>query len=206
MKGLTKRQREIVDYIQEFISNNRYSPSYREISQRFGFTSLGSVYKHITTLKRKGALKGESKAGRSIALPENIPTLPSLNGVAIPFIGYITAGKPISTFPQTQQITIPHSLIHSPEKTYALRVQGETLNEEMIADGDLLIIEARQQAYPGETIVALINGHDTIVKKYYPEGNFIRLLGVHVEHHPIILRQEDILVQGVVIALLRQYG
>ena len=205
MKGLTRRQREIVDYVQEFIGNNRYSPSYREIGQHFGFNSLGSVYKHISTLKRKGVLVSQSKASRSVA-PANDAPPPSQNGIEIPFIGTIAAGKPIQTFSKTQQIVVPHAFAHAPEKTYALRVQGESLNEEMIGEGDLLIVEARQHAYPGETVVALINGHDTIIKKYYPEGDYIRLVGVHSQHHPIILRQEDILIQGVIVSLLRQYG
>ncbi len=206
MKGLTKRQREIVDYIQEFIGNNRYSPSYREIGQHFGFNSLGSVYKHIGALKRKGALTGQSNTSRSITPASDVPQLSSQNNLEIPLIGHIAAGEPVHTFPQSQQIVIPHNLAHAPDKTYALRAQGESLNEEMIADGDLLIVEARQHAYPGETVIALINGHDTIVKKYYPEGDYIRLVGAHFQHHPMILRQEDILIQGVLVGLLRQYG
>lgn len=206
MKGLTKRQRQIVDYIQEFINSNRYSPSYREICQHFGFHSLGSVYKHINALKRKGAVLCQTKASRSIA-PTTQTTQPTVQTeVEVPFIGHITAGTPIHTFSQTQHITVPRGLVPAPEKTYALRVQGDSLSEEMIADGDLLLVEARQEAHPGETIVALINGHDTIVKKYHPEGAFIRLLSSYAQHHPIILRPEDILIQGVVIGLLRLFG
>ena len=205
MKGLTKRQREIVDYIQEFIVNNRYSPSYREIGQHFGFTSLGSVYKHVNTLKRKGAIDSQSKASRSIA-PTAVDTQPSLQGsIEIPFIGNIAAGTPIQTFSQTQQLVVPRTFVHAPEKTYALRAQGDSLNEEMISDGDLLLVEVRQEAHPGETVVALINGHDIIVKKYYPEGEYVRLVGCHAHHHPILLREEDVQVQGVVIALMRMY-
>ncbi len=206
MKGLTKRQSEIIDYIEEFIANNRYSPSYREIAHRFSFTSLGSVYKHINALKRKGILVGENKSSRSIAPVTGITKQTVSNCVEIPFIGHIAAGEPIRMFPQTQHIVVPQTFVHMLEKTYVLRVQGESLNEEMIADGDLIVVEARQQAYPGETVIALINGRDTIVKKYYPEGEYTRLASSHAQHHPILLRQEDILIQGVVIALLRHYG
>lgn len=206
MKGLTKRQREIIDFIEEFTKNNRYAPSYREIGQQFGFSSPGSVYKHIQALKGKGVLIGESKSSRSLALaaqPQQ-PTAPS--EIEIPFIGHITAGMPIQTFPQRQQVSVPRSLLHNPEKTYALRVQGDSLNEELIADGDLLIVEARQEAHPGETIVALINTHDTIVKKFYPDGAYVRLIGVYSHHYPMTLRQEDVLIQGIVIGLLRLLG
>jgi repressor LexA len=206
MKGLTKRQREIVDYIQQFIANNRYSPSYREISQHFGFSSLGSVYKHINALKRKGAILAETQTSRSIAPAEQEPQSKLSEEVEIPFIGHISAGVPIQILSQTQQLSIPRTLVHSVEKTYALRVQGDSLSEEMIADGDLLLVEARQEAHPGETVVALINEHDTIVKKYYPEGNNIRLLSAYAHHHPILLRSEDIRIQGVLVGLLRLFG
>lgn len=205
MKGLTKRQRELIDFIQNFISTNRYSPSYREIGHYFGFNSVGSVHKHIATLKKKGFLLSESNTSRSITTV-NDPNHPKNLEISIPLIGRIAAGSPIQTFPQTQQILVPSSLVHSPEKTYALRAQGDSLIEEMIADGDILLIEVRQQAHPGETVVALINENDIIVKKYYPEKDFVRLHGMHSEHHPILLRHEDIIVQAVVVSLLRQYG
>lgn len=206
MKGLTKRQRELVDYIQNFISTNRYSPSYREIGRHFGFTSLGSVYKHIATLKKKGILFNEPKVRRSVTTLYDPHALPTPTEIYIPFIGHISAGMPIQTFPQAQQIQVPSHYIHAPEKTYALRAQGNSLVEEMIADGDILLVEVRPQAHPGETIVALINQQEIIVKKYYPEGHRVRLYGAHSHHHPIILRQEDVAIQAVVISLLRHYG
>jgi len=206
VKGLTKRQREIVDYIHEFISNNRYSPSYREIGEHFGFTSLGSVYKHVNTLKRKGALLTQSKVSRSVIPTTQEPQNSAKDSVEIPFIGNIAAGTPIQTFSQTKLVVVPRSVVNNPEKTYALRAQGDSLHEEMIADGDLLLVEVRQQAHPGETVVALINGHDIIVKKYYPEGDYVHLLGAHAHHHPIILREEDIQIQGVLIGLVRTFG
>lgn len=205
MKGLTKRQRELIDFIQVFIANNRYSPSYREIGSHFGFNSLGSVYKHIATLKKKGFLFSESKVGRSITTV-NEPRVNPPAEITIPLIGYIAAGTPIQTFPQTQQIQVPSTFVHAPDKTYALRAQGDSLAEEMIADGDILLVEVRQEAHPGETVVALINDHDIIVKKYYPEGEFVRLSGSYSEHNPILLRQEDVIVQAVVICLLRLFG
>jgi len=208
VKGLTKRQRELIDYIQDFITANRYSPSYREISTHFGFTSLGSVYKHIATLKKKGMLSSDPHTSRSVTTLHNPapPPLQTPSEVYIPFIGHISSGRPIQTFSQAQQIQVPAHYVHSPEKTYALRAQGDSLIEEMIADGDILLVEVRQQAHPGETVVALINGQDTIIKKYYPEGDWVRLLGMHSHHHPILLRQEDVAVQAIVVSLIRHYG
>lgn len=206
MKGLTKRQRELIDYIHDFISNNRYSPSYREIGNHFGFTSLGSVYKHVSTLKKKGFLFGENNMSRSLTTVNDPVKNQESSDVTIPFIGHISAGCPIETFSQAQQIQVPSNCVHSIDKTYALRAKGDSLNEEMIADGDILIVEVRQEAHPGETVVALINSHDIIVKKYYPEGNFVRLLGSQSHQHPILLRHQDIAIQAVVVSLLRLYG
>lgn len=206
MKGVTKRQREILDFIQEFTKNNRYAPSYREIARQFNFSSLGSVYKYVQTLKRKGALLSEDKASRSLALTVETQESAEHAEVEVPFIGHITAGMPIQTFSQQQQVVVPRAFVHNLDKTYALRAQGDSLNEEMIADNDLIIVEARQEAHPGETIVALINNHDTIIKRFYPEGSYVRLISTFSHHHPIILRQEDVLIQGVVIGLLRHFG
>jgi repressor LexA len=206
MKGLTKRQRELIDFISDFIASHRYSPSYREIGQHFGFSSLGSVYKHINTLKRKGVLFNESRVSRSVTTVNEALKSPAPSEMAIPLIGRISAGTPIQTFSQTEQIHVPSHYVHSADATYALLAQGNSLNEEMIADGDILIVEARQQAHPGETVVALINQQDVIVKKYYPEGDFVRLLSSHSNHHPILLNQNNIAVQAVMICLLRRYG
>lgn len=206
MKKLTKRQYEVISFIEEFINNNHYAPSYREIQQHFGLASLGSIYKYIYILKNKGLIKSDHKARRSMALTMEIQK-PSVKAeIEIPFIGLIAAGMPIQTFSQRQQIVVPRSFVHNPEKTYALRVQGHTLNEELIAEGDILVVEARQEAHPGETIVALVNNQDTVIKKFYPEDSFIRLMGVHAHHHPITLRQDDIVIQGIVTGLLRIFG
>lgn len=207
MKGLTKRQSEMIHFIQEFISSNRYSPSYREIGNHFGFSSLGSVYKHINALKRKGLLQAQKQLRRSMTLTEtDSKPKETVTEIEVPFIGHISAGNPIQTFSQSQTISVPHSFVHSPEKTYVLRAQGDTLLEELIADGDLIVVEARQEAHPGETVVALINHHDTILKRYYPEGDYVRLLSNNSNQQPIIVRQVDVFVQGVVIGLMRHFG
>lgn len=206
MKGLTKRQRELLDFVQEFIDNNRYSPSYREIASHFSFQSIGSVHKHIHTLKKKGFINSDGKAGRSLKPSEEKIVVPAPSGIAIPLIGTIAAGVPIQTFSQSQEILVPVSCIRSPEKTYALRAKGDTLNEEMIAEGDILLVEVRHQVRQGETVIALINGTDIIVKKYYKDGAYIRLQGAHTAHTPILLREEDISVQAVIVCILRIYG
>jgi repressor LexA len=207
MKGLTQRQQEIAEYINQFIKTHRYSPSYREIMHHFGFSSLGTVYRHINVLRRKGILNLEKGCSRSLAFIAEPHVVEEVKqGIALPLIGYLSAGSPIELFPQSRSIIVPESLVHAPEKTYVLRAVGDTLVEEMIGDGDLLLVEARQQAHAGETIVAIINQHETIVKRYFPEGVYIRLTSHYPHHHPLILREENLQIQGVLVSLLRHYG
>jgi repressor LexA len=205
MKGLTKRQQEILGFIQEFIRTHRYSPSYREIMRQFGFTSLGSVYKHLQVLKRKGLVTAEKKCSRSIKpLEEEAPPLTRIE-LELPFIGHISAGFPIETFPKSQTLAIPEFLVHDPNSSYIIRAKGNSLNDEMISDGDLIIIEAGREAHPGEWIIALLNDHETLVKRYYPEGQYVRLASSDSSHPPLMVRIQDLVVQGVVVGLLRLF-
>ena len=207
MKGLTKRQQEITHFISEFIAIHRYSPSYREIMRHFGFKSLGTVYRHLSVLKRKGFLLSEKNCSRSLSLAHQLPSkVTELSELTLPLIGQIRGGRPIETFAKSLSVSIPKTMVHSPERTYALRVQGESLAEEFIADGDLLIVEAREEAHAGETVLALINKHDTVVKRYFPNGNYVRLLGNNPLHHPIHLKKEDVRIQGILVGLQRTYG
>lgn len=202
MKGLTKRQLEILSFIKEYIRVKNYSPSYREIMQHFGFSSLGSVYKHIHVLKRKQALDGESRSSRSLSISEDSSqNLPA--NIRLPFIGHIVAGTPIELFAQSQTIAVPEFMVPRPKETYVLKAKGDSLHEELIGDSDFLVVEARTEAIAGETVVAVINNHDTIVKRFFREGTYIKLIGSHPHQHPIMLREEDFLIQGIVVAVLR---
>lgn len=205
MKGLTPKQREILQFIQHFIEQHHYSPSYREIMQHFAFTSPGSVYKHIRTLKRKGVLTTETHAHRSV-MPIILPqTTQDTVELKLPLIGHFSAGYPLELFVRTQTLAVPPSLVHAPENTYILQVQGDALQEEGIQDGDFLLIEARQDIQAGEIILGLINQQDSVLKRYYPEGQYIRLESQHPLHPALTVRHEHILIQGVLVSLLRLY-
>lgn len=205
MKGLTQRQREILDFIKGFIADRQYSPSYREIMEHFGFSSLGSVYKHLTVLKRKGLITAERKCSRSVSLTEE-PTNGCGNADTLaPLIGHVKAGYPIETFAKAQMMTVPAYLASDPEKTYVLRAKGDSLTDECIYEGDLIIVEARQTARPGEFVVATVHHNETLIKRYYPEGQYVRLEGCNLHQQPLIVRNEDIDIQGVVVGLLRLY-
>lgn len=205
MKGLTKRQHEMLTYIEEFIDTHNYSPSYREIMQHFGFSSVGSVAKHIHTLKRKGVLTGEAYCGRSLAAVRNSGQSQKNLEIELPYIGYISSNSSIETFPQTQTLAVPEFLVHNPEITYVLRARGSLLNDEMILDGDLLLVETRSDPSDGETIIYSTKKQNTAIRQYHPEGNYVRLLSRSPHSPPLMVRHEDLLVHGVLVSLMRLY-
>lgn len=206
MKGLTKRQLEVLEYIQGFIQKHRYSPSYREVMDHFGFSSLGSVYKHIQLLKRKGKLNGEGKAKRSLYIPEDSShSTTSRGGIELPLVGSISSTHHIELFAKPQSLIVPEFLVHMPEKTYVLRVQGDSLQEEFMVDHDLLIVEARQEALSGEVVVAIINRLDLMIKRLFHEDSHVRLENYCKQHEPILLNEDLVSIKGVVIGLIRQF-
>ncbi|MBA2368093.1 MAG: repressor LexA [Candidatus Protochlamydia sp.] len=205
MKGLTPKQQAILLYIQQFIERYCYSPSYREIMRHFAFASPGSVYKHIRTLERKGHLVSEKKMSRSI-IPTLKPSSPAISKeIELTLIGHIAAGYPIEMFIQSQTIAVPSSLAPHPDTTYVLRVQGNGFQEEAIQDGDLLLVEARQEVLAGESIIGVINQHNTIIKRYYPEGQYIRLESCQADQ-TLTLRHDHLIIQGVLSGLIRYFN
>lgn len=203
MKGLTPKQRNILDFIQNYIVKNKCSPSYREIMKHFSLSSPGSIYKYIRTLIRKGALQNEKNCSRSLTLLNTPKPSDAKWETELPLIGNISMGIPIQMLMKTQTLNVPAHLVNYPERTYLLRVEGDSLNEEYISDGDLLLVEARQEAQVGEMVIAQINQHDTLVKRFFPEGLYIRLEG-HT-HQPLIFRTKDVHIQGVLVGLIRSY-
>lgn len=205
MKPLTKKQHEVLQYITDFLQTHQYAPSYREIMQHFSFTSLGTVYRYINVLKEKGVIHTKKQCSRSLALFKTTENKNISNTqLSLPFIGYISSGEPITTFSKSLSFEVPHSFVKQPEATYVLKVRGDSLIEELLADNDYLLIEARQEAQAGETVVALLNQNDIIVKKYFLEETYVRLVSLNPNTHPLIIREDDLLIQGVVIAVIRK--
>lgn len=207
MNSLTKKQHEVLRFIEGYIEKEGFSPTFREIKNHFNFSSLGSVYRHLQALKKKGKLTAEKNAPRSLMLQsqKDIIDIKSKPTVDISFIGTIKAGSPIETFTRSEWITLPKSYVLKPEESYILKVKGDSLKEEQMCDGDLLVIEARSTAQPGEMTVVQVNGHDTLIKKYFPETPYVRLEGLNPNVKPIILREENLEIQGVLTGLLRLY-
>jgi repressor LexA len=205
MKGLTPKQREILQFIQNFIDLHHYSPSYREIMDHFDLNSPGSVYKHIRTLQRKGVLIADKHCHRSLLPVQQSQSVPQSFDIQLPLIGNLSIGYPLELFVHPQMLTVPSSLVHAAENTYILQVQGDSLLDEWIQDGDLLLIEARQDIDPGEIILGLINQNDTVLKRYYPEGQNIRLESQQLHIPSLTVRYEHIQIQGVLVGMMRMY-
>jgi repressor LexA len=207
MKGLTKRQLEILQYIQNFINTYSYSPSYREIKQHFGFNSLGTVYNHLKLLKQRGALQADKHTSRSL-LPSTGNQIAKTDSsvISLPFIGNIKGGEPITTFPQAQTLNVPTLMVQAPEKTYIFRIMGEALMDEHLIDGDLILVEARSDANPGETVLATIQHDEIVIKQYYIEGPYVRLISHSALHPPCIIHESELAIQGILVGLIRSYG
>jgi repressor LexA len=198
---LTKRQREILDYLNEFIQDHGYAPSLEEIGRRFGLSSLATVHKHLTNLQEKGFIKRSWNRSRSVEL---VPTRTGGRALELPLLGYVAAGAPIEAIAGSETIAVPEDLAGKRD-TYVLRVKGDSMIDEQIRDGDFVIVEDRKTAENGEMVIALIGGSDVTLKKFYRESNRIRLQPANPAMQPLILDAGQVQVQGVVVGVMRKY-
>jgi len=201
VQPLTKRQREILDYLNEFIQQHGYAPSLEEIGKRFGLSSLATVHKHLTNLQQKGFIKRAWNRSRSVEL---MPSRLLGRTVELPLLGYVAAGAPIEAIVGNETIDVPETLAGNRD-TYVLRVKGDSMIDEQIRDGDFVIVEDRKTAENGETVVALLSGSDVTLKKFYRENGKVRLQPANVTIEPIVVPAEMVQVQGVVIGVMRKY-
>jgi repressor LexA len=201
MLPLTKRQREILDYLQDFIQQHGYAPSLEEIGRRFGLSSLATVHKHLTNLQEKGFIKRAWNRSRSV---EMIPTNINGRAVELPLLGYVAAGLPIEAIATSETIAVPEDLVGRRD-TYVLRVKGNSMIDEQICDGDLVIVEDRKTAQNGEMVVALLSGSDVTLKKLYRENGRVRLQPANPTMQPIFADADQVQVQGVVVGVMRKY-
>ena len=201
MQPLTKRQREILDYLNDFIERHGYAPSLEEIGRQFGLSSLATVHKHLTNLQEKGFIRRAWNRSRSVEL---IPTRGGGRAVELPLLGYVAAGMPIEAVAGTETIAVPEDFAGKKD-TYVLRVRGDSMIDEQIRDGDFVIIEDRKIADNGETVVALLRGSDVTLKKFYRENGHVRLQPANPAMTPLVVAADDVQVQGVVIGVMRRY-
>jgi len=198
---LTKRQREILDYLNEFIQQHGYAPSLEEIGRRFGLSSLATVHKHLTNLQEKGFIKRAWNRSRSVEL---VPTRMTGRAVEVPMLGYVAAGLPIEAVAGTDMIAVPEDLVGNRE-TYVLKVKGDSMIDEQIRDGDFVVIEDRKTANNGEMVIALLSGSDVTLKKFYREDGRVRLQPANPTMQPIFVDGDRVQIQGVVVGVMRKY-
>ncbi len=204
---LTERQKAILEFIQEYQQQHGISPTHREIREEFGYSSFGTVYKHLKLLQKKGFLRRDWNQKRGLELLRTVPgsiTDDSLSEV--PFLGLIAAGQPIEALPGNDRLSVPNHLFGgSPSEHYVLRVTGDSMIQEGIYDGDFVIVLKRDQAQPGEMVVALVGGVEATLKHFFPEGKLVRLQPANPEMRPIRVPASEVKVQGVVVGLMRKF-
>jgi repressor LexA len=198
---LTKRQKEILDFIRGYLEEQGYAPSLAEIGSRFGLSSVATVHKHIQNLVEKGLLKKAWNRSRSIELTDGGDAA----AVEVPLLGTVAAGVPIEAVATSDTLAVPAQLV-SGRDCYALRVRGDSMIDEHILDGDIVILEARKEARPGETVVALIRRDEVTLKRFYPAGPVVRLVPANPALRPMDFPAEDVELQGVVVGLMRSFG
>ncbi len=199
-QNLTKRQAHVLDFVRNYIDENDLSPTLGEIGDALGVNRV-TVFEHVRALEQKGWVRTERHLSRSIELIDDETAAPG-----IPIYGRIAAGEPIDVVPEAERDTFnPADLFRDDKDLYMLEVHGESMIEDQIRDGDHVIVESRQTAQPGETVVALVRGQEATLKRYYPMGRETRLEPRNSTMEPIVLPTQDVTVQGVVVGVLRQY-
>ncbi len=210
---LTRRQREVFDFIKTFIEENNYSPSLEELAQGLNLSSLATVHKHLTNLSEKGMIRRHWNRGRGIELVNDLsaPHIVQMQldaCYAVPIRGTVAAGQPLDVAEDdlSERLSVPADLVRNADDTFVLRVRGDSMIEEGIQEGDFIICERRAEARRGQVVVALVNGYETTVKYFYPEGEQVRLQPANPYMAPIYVKASDVSIQGIVVGLVRKYG
>ncbi len=205
--ALTKRQKQALDFIADFVDENGYCPSYEEIASGLDLASLATVHKHISVLESKGYIKRGFNQSRSLELTqkylqEQRRKRPS--AAAIPLLGRIAAGSPVEAVEQREALNF--ASFTGGGNTYALEVSGNSMIDDHICDGDFILLERVSEVRDGDIVVALVAGSDTTLKRFYREpGDMVRLQPANSVMRPIVVPARDVQIQGRLLAVLRKY-
>jgi repressor LexA len=199
---LTRRQKEILDYLSRHIQRKGYAPTIEEIGEHFQLRSLATVHKHLANLQQKGLVKREWNRSRALEL---IPAEVTVRAVELPLLGRVAAGTPIEAVQASETIFVPEDMVGRRD-TYVLQVKGDSMIDEQIRDGDYVIVENRRNARDGEMVIALLDGERATLKKLYREAaGKVRLQPANARMKPLLVDADALRVQGVVIGVLRKY-
>jgi len=207
--AITKRQREIYDFIARFVAEHGYSPSFEEIGDGTDLSSLATVHKHITNLEKKGLLKRDYNRSRSIdVLPPRGALKKSMEVAAsaameLPLMGRIAAGRPVEALQNPETISLAD--FTRSKDVFVLQVKGDSMQDEAILDGDYILVEKTSVVRNGEIAVALVDGMESTLKRIYKEGDKVRLQPSNAAMQPVMVSAAAVQVQGRVIGVLRKY-
>lgn len=200
---LTKRQREILTFLQSYSEDRGYAPSFEEIADEFNYNSLATVHEHLSNLERKGYIRRSYNESRSI---EILPSEAFARAVELPLLGAVAAGAPIEALSAHETLAVPQELVRRTGDHYVLRVRGSSMIDEQIRDGDFVVVNERRSVDNGEMVIALLNGNSATVKRLYRERDGrIRLQPANETMTPIYVHENDIAIQGVVVGVIRKY-
>jgi repressor LexA len=199
---MTRRQKEILDYLDRHIARKGYAPTIEETAEHFGLRSLATVHKHLSNLQKKGLVRRDWNRSRALEL---VPTEVAVRAVELPLMGRVAAGSPIEAITASETIFVPEDMVGRRD-TYVLQVKGDSMIDEQIRDGDFVIVENRRSVRDGEMVIALLDGDSTTLKKMYREGGgMVRLQPANARLKPLVVDQDRLRIQGVVIGVLRKY-
>lgn len=203
---LTETQKAILDFVVDYQKRHGIAPTHREIRDQFGYSSYGTVYKHLKLLQQKGYLHREWNQKRGLELLRTVPFAQIDEQPEMPFLGLIAAGQPIEALPGHETLAVPrHLFTGRAQDHYVLRVVGDSMIQEGIHDGDFVVVLRREQALPGEMVVALIGGVEATLKRFFPEGEIVRLEPANPAMQAIRVQANEVKVQGVVVGLMRKF-
>jgi len=205
--NLTPRQLEIVRFIRDYVARHEYAPTMQEMADHFG-VRRPTIFEHIEALQAKGALTRVPTRSRAIELtPEVLKPagLPAFAGLRFPLMGRIAAGRPIEAVEDPEILDVEKLFSGHIGEVFALQVRGNSMIEEQIRDGDYVIVERRDDAHNGETVVALIDEAEATLKKFYHDVGRVRLQPANPTMEPIFVDADRVRIQGVVIGVLRKY-
>ncbi len=203
--ALTRRQKVVLDYIAAFLEEHGHCPSYDEIGKGVGLSSLATVHKHVCTLATKGYITRGEHQSRSIELSQKfLRERRNSRSSFLPLMGRIAAGHPVEAVENPETLSLTD--FTGNKDVFVLQVKGDSMIDDHIMEGDYILVEKRDQARDGEIVVALVDGQDATLKRFYREGEQVRLQPANAALQPIYLPAGQVSVQGKVIGILRRYG
>jgi len=204
---LYKRQKQVLNFISQFIQKNSTSPTLQEIATAMGLSSLSTVHEHLATLERKGLIKKYEGSVRGIEIISDMIDT-TLQGIGLSLVGYIAAGEPIEAIENPlETVMVSSDLVSKSKRCYVLQVKGDSMIDQGIFDGDYVVIQQQNTANNGDIVVALIDNNFATLKSYYNEGNGrIRLQPANSKMDPIYVEAENLMVQGKVTGVVRKYN